>query len=392
MKTEGQVTLKRGASADRPFHPWIYKSQIASVAGSPEPGSIVKVRFDAGPPGVGYYNPSSEIAVRILSRRETPIDADFVQRRLAAAADYRRRNVRGTNSWRAVSSEADGLPGLIVDKYGEALVVQFLTFGMERLRPLILDALDEIMPSRGIFERSDSSSRRIEGLPEKTGWIRRECGGEIEIVEGDIRYSLRLEAGHKTGHYLDQRENRELLAQGQPGEALDAFCYEGGFGLHLARAGWKTTGIDIGEDAIRRAEENRKRNGISEEKLSFKIANVFDELKALDKADARFDLVILDPPSFVKKKAALEGAITGYKELLLRSMKIVKEGGRVAVFSCSYHVDDAVLMHTSLTAAMDVRKSLRVLRFLKQSLDHPIDPFVPETYYLKGFLFEVSSL
>jgi len=183
-----------------------------------------------------------------------------------------------------------------------------------------------------------------------------------------------------------------IAGLGIKGEALDAFCYEGGFGLHLAKNGCRVLGIDSQEDVIRRAEANRTLNGISPEALQFKVANVFDQLKAFEKEKRKFDLVVLDPPSFVKKKAALEGALAGYKEILLRSMKLLNEDGKLAIFSCSYHVDENLLMQCSLSAAADVRKTLRVLKFLKQSSDHPINPFIPETFYLKGFLFQVSSL
>jgi 23S rRNA (cytosine1962-C5)-methyltransferase len=302
--------------------------------------------------------------------------------------------VKDTNSWRMVSSEADGVPGLIVDRYGEVLVVQFLTLGMERLRGAVLEALEASAPGvRGVYERSESSSRRIEGLDDRIGWIRRECADEVEIVEGAARFGARFGEGHKTGFYLDQRENRLLLAREfAGGRVLDAFCYEGAFGVHLALAGSEVTGIEAQADAVRRAEEHRSRNGLDASKLRFVNANAFDELKRLEREKAQFDLVILDPPSFVKKKAALEGALAGYKEIALRSMRLLADGGRLAVFSCSFHVDEGLLMQACLSAALDTRKSLRVIRFLKQAADHPVDPFVPETYYLKGFLFDVSSI
>lgn len=388
-----EVVLKppRRGEAPRGRHPWVYRSQIADVKGAPQPGDVVGVRTVGGRfTGTGYFNEKSEITVRLLSPEKLSPDLGFFKTRLAKAAALRQRFVKDTNAFRLVSSEADGLPGLIVDQYGEILVVQFLTLGMERLREKVLEALRETVPAKGIYERSDSSSRRIEGLGEKVGWIERSCGDEIEIFERGVRYKLRFGEGHKTGFYLDQRENRFLLADLGVREALDVFCYEGGFALHLASRGARVLGIDIQKEVTARAEENRALNGISKDLLEFRTANAFDELKALEKEKRRFDIVILDPPSFVKKKAQLEGAVSGYKEILLRGMKLLNPDGLLAVFSCSYHVDENLLMQTSLSAAWDTHKELKLIRFLKQSADHPIDPFIPETYYLKGFLFQIS--
>lgn len=393
MTASVKLSLKADPrSHARSGHPWIYRSQLKTV---PEngAGALADVLSAKGAfIGRGYYNPASEIAVRLLSRQPVSVDKAFFAERVKKAASYRKKVVSGTNACRLISSEADGLPGLIVDRYADTLVVQFLTLGMERLKNVALEALEEVLSPRGIYERSDTSSRRIEGLEDRAGWVMKNCDDSVEVYEKNIKYHLRFAEGHKTGLYLDQRENRLLLPElGGRGEALDAFCYEGGFGLHLAAAGYHVLGIDAQADAIKRAEENRRLNGLSEGQLSFRTANVFDELKAMDRGSRRFDLIVLDPPSFVKKKSALEGALAGTKEILLRSMKMLNEDGFLAVFSCSYHVDDNLLMQTSMSAAHDVKKKLRVVRFLKQAADHPIDPFIPETYYLKGFLFSVFS-
>lgn len=378
----------------RPYHPWVYKSQIANLPSGISPGELIDLYNDRGLfVGTGYCNPLSEITVRLLTRRSEPVDVLFFKSRLSSALEFRRRFVKDTNAFRIVSSEADGLPGLVVDQYSEVLVVQFLTAGIEALKPLVLEALRDVFSPKGIYEKSDSSSRRLEGLPARSEWIEKNCGDEVTVLERDIQYRILFGAGHKTGFYLDQRENRLLLRDlGVRGKVLDAFCYSGGFGLHLAAAGCEVLGVDIQEEAISLARENRKLNNLTEERLRLKTANVFDELKSLEKGKERFDCVILDPPSFVKKKSAIEGAVAGYKEILLRSMKLLNEGGLLAVFSCSYHVDETLLLQTVLSAAVDVRKQVKIVRFLKQSADHPIDPFVPETYYLKGFLFHVSSL
>lgn len=394
MKKE--IHLKKGGrSRARLGHPWVYRSEIADLKGDPQPGDIVEVVDQGRRLGTGYFNPASEISLRILSRKPCVIDVAFFQFKLQKALDYRKRFTAGAGAYRLVAGEADGLPGLVIDNYAGVLVLQFLTLGMEKQRAFVLAALEAVMPeAKGIYEKSDSGSRTLEGLEPKVGWLSQECGAEIIVEEAGVRFTLRLDGGHKTGLYLDQRENHEFLQNLKiKGTCLDAFCYEGGFALHLARGGAKEVlGIDSQADAVARAEENRKLNGLSETQVRFETGNVFDRLKEFETSGRRFDLVVLDPPSFVKKKAALEGALAGYKEIVLRSMKILNEGGLLAVFSCSFHVSDDLLMQVSLSAAHDVRKTLKVLRFFKQSADHPIDPVIPETYYLKGFLFEVSSL
>ena len=363
------------------------------MADAIETGSLAEVFLPSGRFfGIGYYNPKSEISLRLLTQKNEPIDKEFFKRRIRRAIDLRHRVVFGTNAYRVISSEADELPGLIVDRYGEILVVQFLTLGMECLRNVVLEALEETMPCRGLYERSDSSSRKIDGLSDKVGWIRQDCSGETIVFENNIKYEIRFGEGQKTGFYLDQRENRMALGtMGVQGNVLDAFCYTGGFGLHLAAAGCHVLGIDSQKEAIAQALINRQLNKIDPSRLEFEEANVFDALKGFEKEKRKFNLVILDPPSFVKRKEALEGALSGTKEILLRSMKILHEDGLLAVFSCSYHLDDNLLMQAAMNAAWDVRKSLKVLRFFKQSGDHPINPFIPETYYLKGFLFSVNS-
>ena len=389
-----KVVLKKPPQGSlRLGHPWIYKNQLKEVSSAASPGDIVEVTTESGRLlARGYWNPQSEISVRVLTRDDRAVDQDFIERALQKAVRYRQRYVSETNAFRLVHSEADGLPGLIVDRYGEVLVVQFLTLGMERMRDWILGALEKSVPNRGIFERSDASSRKLEGLDERVGWIRRDCADEVTVFEKDIEMALTFGEGHKTGLYLDQRENRFLLRELQKGgRVLDAFCYEGGFGLQLAKGGCQVTGIDIQKDAIERAQAHRKRNGL-ESAVELRVENVFDALKNFEQEKASFDLVILDPPSFAKQKTALAGALAGYREIILRSLKILKDEGRLAVFSCAYHVDDNLLMQTCLRAAADCKKALRVTKFLKQSADHPIDPFIPETYYLKGFLLEVSAL
>lgn len=392
MTDKVRIHLKKPPEmTNRIGHPWIYKSQIHKVEGKGAPGILADVLAGDRSVGIGYFNPESEICLRMLSFHAEAADKIFFKKKIAAAAAYRKQWVHGTNAFRLISSEADGLPGLIVDRYADVLVVQFLTAGMERLKSVIIEALDEAVPSKGIYERSDTASRKLEGLAPVSAWIRQDCGDEIIVHEGELKFPVRLGQGHKTGFYLDQRENRLFMRDmGIRGDVLDVFCHTGAFGLHLASMGCRVTGIESQADAVRQGEENKKVNSIGDDRLVFKTANAFDELKSLEKAGALFDLVILDPPSFVKRKDALEGALAGFKEILLRSMKILRPGAYLAAFSCSYHVDDTLLLQCALSAARDVRRDLRIVRFMKQSLDHPIHPFIPETYYLKGYLFSVS--
>ncbi len=389
-----KIVLKRPPQGSlRAGHAWIYKNQIKEVLGSTAPGDLVDVVTETNRLlGRGYWNPRSEISIRLLTRQDELIDNKFVRRALEKAVIFRERVVSDTNAYRVVSSEADALPGLVVDRYAEVLTVQFLTLGMDRMRDWVVDALNEVLPNRGIFERSDTSSRGLEGLEEKVGWLRKDCEDEAVVYEKDIEMALFFGLGHKTGFYLDQRENRFLLRNWQKsGRVLDAFCYEAGFGLHLAKAGCQVTSIDIQKESIQRAEEHRKRNHLQASQLELKVENAFEALKEYGRRKEMFDLVILDPPSFAKQKTALANALSGYKEIVIRSMKILKETGALAIFSCAYHVDENLLMQVCMHAAADCKKNLRVLKFLKQAGDHPISPFIPETYYLKGFLLEVSS-
>lgn len=394
MNSLGKITLKPSKKALRYAHPWMYRSQCREAElKNCSSGSLVKVftaknRFL----GIGYANPLSEISIRMLTSLDESVSLEFFKSRIEKAFEFRKRFVRDTNAFRLISSEADGLPGVIIDRYADVLVVQFLTFGMEKLKGLIIQALEEIFPNFSIYEKSDSSSRRREGLEETDGWIK-SGPEEVEIYEGGIRYLIHFGQGHKTGFYLDQRENRLLLASlGLRGKVLDAFCYSGGFGLHLAKSGCEVMALDSQAEAIALALANGRLNGIDASFFRVKQANVFDELKNMEKQKSKFDLVILDPPSFVKRREALTGALSGFKEIILRSIKILNEGGFLAVFSCSYHVDENLLLKTGLSASIDLRKDLRIIKFMRQSADHPIHPFIPETYYLKGYLFQITSL
>ncbi|MEI8345283.1 MAG: class I SAM-dependent rRNA methyltransferase [Candidatus Omnitrophota bacterium] len=401
-KMQKNIILRvQGADKIRPQHPWVYRSQIARCAQEPQPGEVVGVLTHRGQwVGRGYYNALSEITIRLLTRQETEaIDVQFFLKRLRRALEHRRQFVLDTDAYRIVNSEADGLPGLILDRYGPCLVMQILTRGMDLLRPLFLEALRDAVPHEGLYEKSDSSSRSIEGLEPRVEWVKEYGVPQAVVHEKNVQFAVEFGKGHKTALYLDQRENRFLLSELMRGrKVLDAFCHEGAFGLHLAKAGCTVLGIDIQPETIARAEFNRQQNGIAPEQLAFKTANVFNELRAMTSpsrgkltAQMLYDAVILDPPSFLRKKSSQETAMGAYKEIILRSMKLLRDGGLLAVFSCSYHLDLGLLMHCCLEAAVDSHKNLRVIKFMKQSADHPIDPFIPETYYLKGVLLEICA-
>ncbi len=386
-----QVHLKKSPLL-RTGHPWIFSHQLMLSGVQLGPGSLVDVYTDRGRfIGRGYCNLGSQIAVRLLSFEAAEINQDFFVKKIRKALDLRRRWIRDTNTYRLISSEGDGLPGLMVDRYADVLVVQILTAGMEQLKSLIFSALAEVFPEDGIYERSDSGSRRLEGLVDRVEWVQKKGGDEILVYERDIQYHVKLGQGHKTGFYLDQRDNRWILRDLETrGRALDLFCYQGAFALNLAKSGWSVQGVDIQEENIKAAQAHQKHNGISEEKLSFKAGDVFKVLSELDRSAEKWDLVILDPPSFVKKKDQLEGALAGFKEIALRGMKILNQNGLLALFSCSHHVTEELLLGVACRAAVDARKELKIIRWMKQAPDHPINPLIPETHYLKGFLFEVS--
>jgi 23S rRNA (cytosine1962-C5)-methyltransferase len=389
---ENRIVLQSGKRGRIAYgHPWIYRSQIKDVSQG-SPGQVYDVFSPGGRfLGRGYYNPKSEIAVRLLTEKEEAIDEGFFERRVEEALAFRRAYVRDTNAYRIVFSESDALPGLIIDSYSDHVVFQILTLGMEVHRDLLIEVMRSCVGPKFIFEKSDVPSRRLEGLEAVKRWWGEEGQAEIEISEGEVKFLVDIEGGHKTGFYLDQRESRQAIRGFAEGKrVLDCFSYTGGFALYAALHGAReVVGIDIHESQITLAKRNARLNGIPEERIDFRIANAFDALKEFDKSNEKFDVVILDPPSFVKHKNGLEGALSGYKEINLRAMRILNEGGILATFSCSGHMDEELFLQVVLDAAFDTKRNLKVLRRCGQSLDHPIDPFIPQTSYLKGFIVEV---
>ncbi|HEV2319686.1 MAG TPA: class I SAM-dependent rRNA methyltransferase, partial [Verrucomicrobiae bacterium] len=324
------------------------------------------------------------------------VNESFFEQRIRAALAVRRRYLPEATSFRVVNAESDFLSGLIVDKYEGALVMQISSLGMDHRKTQIVAALQRIFSPRAILERGDAASRKFEGLPEANGVLFGESDGKCLVNLNGLKFEVDLREGHKTGMYLDQQVNYQAVSRfAADAQTLDCFSFLGGFGLHAARAGAAHVhGLDQSADAVAAARRNAAANGLAE-KCSFETTNVFDWLKANtaarphEKVVPRFDLIILDPPSFTRNRAAVPDALRGYKEIHLRALKLLKPGGTLATFCCSHHVSADLFQDTLLSAAYDNRKVLRRVGVYSQSPDHPIIPMIPETEYLKGFAFEL---
>ncbi|TEB05502.1 Ribosomal RNA large subunit methyltransferase I [Pelotomaculum schinkii] len=373
-------------------HPWIYSTEVDEISGGFLPGDIVEVIDAKGKfLGRGYINPASKILVRMLTRdRSEEINREFFAARIEAALEYRRRVVRDTDACRLIFAEADFLPALIVDKFGDFLALQTLALGIDRYKDLIVEILDELLAPSGIYERNDVSVREVEGLPLRTGFLKGPFEPLVEIHENGLGFLVDLAGGQKTGYFLDQRENRMALSGLAEGaRVLDCFCHTGTFSVYAAAYGAREVlGVDIAAPALDVARRNASRNGF-EEVCSFREANAFDELRALEKAGERFDLVILDPPAFTKSKQALRGAVRGYKEINLRGMKLLPPGGFLVTCSCSFHMREEQFMEVILEAAKDAGRQLRLVDLRRQAKDHPTLPASPETHYLKCAILQV---
>lgn len=398
QQTLATVTLKPG-EADRIVagHPWVYHSAILRLARPAADGELVQVkdhrqRFL----GVGFYNSKSKINVRLLAQDRVEIDQAFFEHRIRAALAVRQKHMPGASSFRVVNAESDFLSGLIVDKYEDVLVLQLSSLGMDQRKHLIVPALQSIFAPKAIVERSDVASRKFEGLPEAHGVLAGAVEGPVTVHLNDLAFETDLAAGHKTGLYLDQQVNYRLVSQFAHGaEVLDCFSFVGGFGLHAARDGaTRVHFLDQSADAIATATRNAQANNLAD-RCSFETANVFDWLKAQtlaqphEKIIPRWDLIILDPPSFTRNRAAVPDALRGYKEIHLRALKLLRPGGILATFCCSHHVDAGLFQDTVLSAAYDSRRILRRIATLTQAPDHPIIPMIPETEYLKGIAYEL---
>ncbi|MBI5393673.1 MAG: class I SAM-dependent rRNA methyltransferase [Verrucomicrobia bacterium] len=372
-------------------HCWVYDNEIGKVTGSPADGGVVKLLDPRGRfLGVGFYNSQSQIRVRLLSRHSDEINADFLRTRLAAAWAYRQRLGLDKHCCRVVSSEADLLPGLIVDKYGDVLVLQTLTLGMDQRKADLAALLRELLRPRAILERNDAPIRKHEGLPPASGILHGECDGHVAVEFSGLKFELNLLEGHKTGFYLDQQLNYARVAAVAAGKrVLDAFSYMGAFTLFCAKAGAaRVLGIEIDADNVAAAQANAVANGLAD-RVEFRAQNAFDFLTAAAKAAETYDLIVLDPPSFTRTRANVGEAARGYKEIHVRALKMLGPGGVLATFCCSHHVTREMFEQLIAEAAGDTRRDVRLLERLSQSPDHPILPAVPETEYLKGAILQV---
>lgn len=377
---------------------WIYDNEIAEVGGGFEDGDIISVEdFDGYFLGYGFINSASKIRIRMLSRRkEKRITPAFLEDRVRTAWEYR-KNVIDTGSCRLIFGEADFLPGLVVDKFSDVLVAESLALGIDRLKPLLLESLKKVLEEdgikiRGIYERSDAKVRLQEGMERFKGFIGDPFDTKIEIVENGVRYQVDVKDGQKTGFFLDQKNNRAAIHKLCPGKRiLDCFTHTGSFALNAGIAGADSVlGVDASELGILQAQENARLNGL-EDKVKFECADVFELLPKLEEAGEQYDIVILDPPAFTKSRQATKGAVKGYREINLRGMRLVKDGGFLVTCSCSHFMEQELFAKTVREAARGARKRLRQVEFHTQAPDHPILWAADESYYLKFYIFQVVS-
>jgi 23S rRNA (cytosine1962-C5)-methyltransferase len=389
VATAAVLRLKRGHDRAR-VHPWIFKGDVADVTGA-EPGAAVSVIESSGRfIGRGLFNPRPGLCCRIVTWRDEPIDEALWRARIAAAVA---RRAGRTGAMRLVWSEADGLPGLVADRYGPVVVVQCLTLGMARRRAALVAALRAALGDVAVFSADDPASAALEGFTAASGWIDDRPGPASVIVdEGPARLLMRLGAGHKTGLYLDQTDNRLRVGPLAAGRTvLDAFAYTAGFACQALAAGaTHALCLESSKEALAGAIDNLALNGVAD-RAQVRDDNAFDALRALERAGQRFGLVILDPPPFARTRTALPGALRGYKEINLRAARLLEPGGILATFSCSYHVSETAFEETVRSAAVDARVRLRLLGGLGQSADHPALLTVPETRYLKGLLLQACT-
>lgn len=389
-KGEGR-TIKAGGL-------WVYDNEIDKIEGRFENGEIISVLdFDGYFMGYGYINTKSKITVRLLSRKkDTIIDRDFLAMRVRNAWEYRKQTI-DTSCCRVIFGEADFLPGIVIDKFSDVLVVESLALGIDRLKPLILDVLTEALKEdgiviRGIYERSDAKVRLQEGMERYKGFIGEPFDTRVEIVENGVKYIVNVEDGQKTGFFLDQKKNRAAihpLCKGK--KVLDCFTHTGSFALNAGIAGAKSVlGVDASETGIEQAKENARLNGL-EETVKFQVADVFDLLPRLEAEGESYDVVILDPPAFTKSRDSIKNAVKGYREINLRGMKLVRDNGFLVTCSCSHFMNPELFAKTIAEAARSAHKQLRQVEFRTQACDHPILWAADQSYYLKFYIFQVCN-
>jgi len=373
----------KGEDRIRGGHPWIYRSDVMDV--SAERGAVTEVR---GPRhrmlGHALFSPESQITLRMLTRDDRPIDMAFWRARLETAIRFRDTLDIDATAFRLIHGEADLLPSLIVDRYGDYLVVQALSHGMDQMMPAIVTLLVELTGAKGILARNDPKVRLLEGLEQTVEVLHGEIPETIAVREGAITYEVDARHGQKTGLFLDQRENRAAAARYAHGALLDCFSYNGGFALALAPRCQTVEALDISADAVERITANAEANGIAN--LTARAVNVFDELRHLEREGARYDTIVLDPPAFAKNKASVPKAMAGYKEINLRALRLLTPGGILVTCSCSYNVDEAMFAEAIYQASVDAHTPVTVVEKRMQGRDHPVLLGVPETYYLKSFI------
>ena len=373
-------------------HDWVFSGEVLKAFGNPADGDVISLKDGRDHLiGSAIYNSKSQIVARRFSRRRQDLDLDFFQRRIAQAIEYRKRRGVDARLCRVVWSESDGLPGVIVDRYGEHAVLQTLTLAMDMRKALIVEALrtaDGAPALQSIVERNDAPVRRAEGMDLQSCVLMGEAAGEMEIEVAGLRLGVDLLRAQKTGLYLDQLAHYETVASYASGRrVLDCFTNQGAFALAAARAGAvKVTAVEASAENIATARKNGERNKLPVDWIE---QDVFQFLRSAEKAEAEFDLIILDPPSFTKTKGGLRDALRGYRELHVRAFKLLSHDGLLATFSCSHHVNETIFNQTIADALVDARRSARRLRRFEQALDHPVLPTLPETEYFKGLLLEM---
>ena len=379
--TEGSVVISpRGVERIHLGHLWVYRSDIRTAKA--EAGAIVRLTDERGRfQGRAFYSDKSQIAIRLLTREDVPVDRAFFTQRIEQAAAYRKRTVENTDAYRLIYSEGDLVPSLIVDRYGDYLVVQTLSQGTDRHKQLLVEILIELFSPKGVLERNDPKVRLLEGLDQRVGVLEGEVPASLQVKENGLTFSYDLAKGQKTGSFLDQRENHWAARRYASGDVLDCFSYQGGFALTVADRCQHVEGIEMAPVAIEAARRNQELNGISN--VHFREGNTFDLLKEYDEVGRRFQTIILDPPAFAKNRDSIPAAHRGYKEINLRALKLIGPGGYLITCSCSYHITEPLFLQIVAEAATDARKSIVVCERRTQSQDHPILLTMPETHYLK---------
>lgn len=383
------VVSRRGAARWDAGHPWIFRSDVAAA---PEaPAGAVTVQDQRGKLlGTALWSPASEISLRLVDRDpDAVLDGAWWHRQLARAAARRVPLTDVTNAWRVVHGEGDGLPSLIVDRYDRSVVVQLMSAGVEAFRAEIVAAIEQVLAPAGILARNDAGTRSREGLPRETVLLSGEVPREVEVVEYGLRYLAAPWTGQKTGAFIDQRDNRALVGRVARGRALDCFSYHGSFALHLARGAERVTALDVSADALARAADNTRRNGL--DNVDFVEADTFDYLRDRERDGTQYDTIVLDPPAFAKNRGSVSGALRGYRDINLRALRLLAPGGMLYTASCSYHVTRPMFLDMLREAAADSGRRAILREITGQPIDHPEVLTIPETGYLKGALIEVEG-